>query len=184
MSALYHILQQTADLIDVIVDRIGRSVGYLAMLLVLVTCYIVLMRYGFNIGSIATQEIVTYMHATIFMLGAGFTLQRDGHVRVDVFYRRLNARQRAWVNSLGTLVFLLPTAGSLVWLSYDFVSQAWHIKESSIEQEGLPFVYLLKTLIPAAGGLLFLQGISILIHNTLALVGFSVSSEQHDEVML
>lgn len=184
MNALYHTLQKTAAMIDRIIDRIGQMIAYLVLMLVLVTCYIVLTRYGFNIGSIAVQETVTYMHATVFMLGAAYTLQRDGHVRVDVFYSRINPRQQAWINALGSLGLLLPTAGCLVYLSMDFVTQAWQIKEASVEQEGLPFVYLLKALIPAGGCLLFMQGISIIIHNTLALVGFENTEQIHDEVML
>jgi TRAP-type mannitol/chloroaromatic compound transport system permease small subunit len=184
MNALYHILHKTAAMIDRIVDQIGRMIAYLVILLVFVTCYVVLTRYGFNIGSIAVQETVTYMHATIFMLGAAYTLQRGGHVRVDVFYSRINPRQQAWINALGSLFLLLPTAACLVYLSMDFVVQAWQIKEASIEQEGLPFVYLLKTLIPLGGSLLFLQGISIIIHNTLALVGIKTIEPTHSEAVL
>lgn len=184
MAKLYHIFQQTAAFIDTLIAGIGRSVAYLSIFLVLVTCFIVLMRYGFNVGSIAIQETATYMHASLFTLGAAYTFQRDAHVRVDVFFRRLTLRQQAWVNIMGAIFLLLPTASCLVFLSYDFVAQSWVIRESSIEQEGLPFLYLLKSLIPIAGVLLFLQGVASLLHNTLALVGYCQCEDIHDEVML
>jgi TRAP-type mannitol/chloroaromatic compound transport system permease small subunit len=184
MNKLYHILNNVAALIDTLIDRIGKSIALFSILLVLLTSLIVLLRYGFNIGSIALQETGMYIHAAIFMLGAAYTLQHGCHVRVDVFYRRFNERQKAWVNALGCLFLLLPTAASIILLSDQFVLQSWHIKESSIEQEGLPIVYIFKTFIPACGSLLFLQGVAMLIQNTLLLVGFNTNQPINDEAML
>lgn len=184
MTKLYHILDFIAASIDTVVDKIGRVIALLSIVLVLLTSLIVLLRYGFNAGSIALQETGMYIHAAIFMLGAAYALQHGCHVRVDVFYRNFNARQKAWVNAFGCLFLLLPTAASIVLLSDQFVIQSWQIKESSIEQEGLPIVYLFKTLIPACGSLLFLQGVAILIQNTLQLVGFHSHQPAQDEALL
>ena len=126
-------------------------------LLVLV---IVVLRYGFNTGAIAAQETVQYLHAAIFMLGAAVALQADQHVRVDIFYRRFSARQQAWVNGLGHVVFTLPLCGLIGWGSWDYVIDSWAAKEASPEPGGLPFVYLLKTLIPAMAVLLALQALA------------------------
>ncbi len=129
------------------------------------TFLVVLLRYLFNSGSIAMQESALYLHATLFMLGAAWTLKIDGHVRVDVLYRHFNARGKAAADLFGTLVFLLPTCGFLLWISLDYVEAAWRVHEASPEAGGLPFVYLLKTLIPVTALLLIVQGISQLLRH-------------------
>ena len=129
----------------------------------LVTFLVVLLRYLFNSGSIAMQESALYLHATLFMLGAAWTLKIDGHVRVDVLYRHFSPHSKAVADLFGTLVFLLPTCGFLLWISLDYVEAAWRVHEGSPEAGGLPFVYLLKTLIPVTALLLIVQGISQLL---------------------
>jgi len=104
-----------------------------------------------------------YMHALVFMGGAAYALQMDEHVRVDIFYREMGPRKKAWVNLLGTLLFLIPVCGFLIWISFAYVERAWELKEASPEPGGLPLVYLFKTYIPLMGALLFLQGLSVII---------------------
>jgi TRAP-type mannitol/chloroaromatic compound transport system permease small subunit len=126
----------------------------------LITFAIVLFRYGFNLGAIAVQESVLYLHAIAFMLGIPYALQTDEHVRVDVLYSRLSASARAWVNLLGHCLFLLPVTATIFWLSLPYVSASWRILEGSPEVGGIPGVFLLKTLIPLTSLLLFLQGMA------------------------
>ncbi len=125
----------------------------------LITFAVVLFRYGFNLGAIAVQESVLYLHAITFMLGIPYALKTDQHVRVDVIYSRLTASGRARVNLLGHCLFLLPVAGTIFWLSLPYVGAAWRILEGSPEVGGLPAVFLLKTLIPVTSALLFGQGL-------------------------
>jgi len=106
------------------------------------------------------QESILYLHAALFLLGAAYTLKRDGHVRVDIFYRGFTAKRKALIDLLGSLLLLLPVCSFLLWVSWDYVTAAWSIYEGSQEAGGLPYVYLLKTLIPVAVLLLILQGIS------------------------
>lgn len=179
MTKLYHILQRLAEAIDHLVAALGKLTAWLSVVLVLVTCVVVALRYGFGVGAIALQESTLYMYAALFMLGAAYTFVHDDHVRVDVFYRHFSAPQRAWINILGGLIFMLPMALSMVWLSWDFVAQAWDKTEGSMETEGLPLVFLLKTMIPVCGGLLSLQALSSVIKHTLALTGFLPF--QHDD---
>ena len=94
------------------------------------------------------------------MLGAAVTMGADQHVRVDVFYRRFNARQRAWVNTLGHIIFTLPLCALIGVSSLGYVSDSWSALEASPEPGGLPLVYVLKTLIPAMAVLLALQAIA------------------------
>ena len=156
-------LLSLSDRLDRISTVIGLNVAWLGLGLVLVTFLVVIVRYLFDSGSIALQESALYLHATLFMLGAAWTLKIDGHVRVDVFYRHFSARGKAIADLVGTLIFLLPTCGFLLWISQDYVDAAWRVREASPEAGGLPFVYLLKTLIPITALLLILQGISQLL---------------------
>ena len=132
---------------------------------------VVVLRYVLDIGSIALQETVTYLHAGIFMLGTALTLQRGAHVRVDIFYRRFSRRTQAWVDSVGAIVFLLPMCVFIAWVSWDYVLRAWFIREASPDPGGLPAVYLLKTLIPLLAGTLIVQGIAEILRNLAILSG-------------
>jgi TRAP-type mannitol/chloroaromatic compound transport system permease small subunit len=146
------------DLASRLVAFIGGSVAWLTLLMVLVTFFVVVCRYAFNLGWIWLQESIVYLHAFVFMLAAAWTLQRDEHVRVDIFYRDKSARHQAWVNLLGTLFFLLPFCVFLIYISWNYVATSWAIQEGSREASGLPWVYVLKSLILIAPALLILQG--------------------------
>lgn len=146
--------------LDRIAELVGNAAAWVALALVLSTFTVVMLRYLFQLGWIAMQESILYLHASLFLLGAAYTLKKDGHVRVDIFYRGFSAKRKALVDLLGSLLLLLPVCSFLLWASWDYVTIAWSIHEGSQEAGGLPYVYLLKTLIPVAVLLLILQGIS------------------------
>lgn len=148
---------------------IGRWVSWLIFTMAILVTAIVALRTFWQSGSIAAQEAVTYMHAAVFMLAMALTLQENGHVRVDVIYRRFTEEQRAWVNTLGTLLFLIPFAVFLLGISWEFTARAWAIRESSADAGGIPAVYLLKTLIPLSALLLLLQALAELLRGGLAI---------------
>lgn len=173
-------LHRLARYCDALNERVGRLVAWSALAMVLLTFAIVLLRYLFNLGWIAMQESVTYLHALLFMLGAAYTLKHDGHVRVDIFYQRLSARGRAWVDLLGTLLLLLPVCLFILWMSWDYVAASWSLYEGSRETGGLPWVYLLKSAIPAMALLLVVQGVALAARNLLLLLGSETESGQHD----
>jgi TRAP-type mannitol/chloroaromatic compound transport system permease small subunit len=154
-------------------------VAWLLVLLVLMQGLVVLLRYGFSWGSIALQESVTYLHAICFMLGAAFTLQVDRHVRVDVLYRSMSLKQQALVNAVGSVLFLIPICLFMLWASYDYVLQAWTIKERSADSGGLAIVYLLKTLIPLLAISLLAQALAELGRSILGLTDRDVGAH-HD----
>ena len=156
--------------IDRFTDASGKVLAWLTLAMALLTAFIVVMRYGFNSNSIFTQELVTYMHASLFLLGAAYALKVGAHVRVDIFYRDFSDRGRAWVNSLGGIVFLIPVCLFIVVSSWNFVTEAWAIRESSSEPGGIPAVYLLKSLIPLMAVNLLLQGIAETLRSALFLV--------------
>lgn len=150
---------------------IGTAVSWLTLAMVLVTALVVTLRYGFGIGSVALQESVTYLHCAVFMLGAAMTLERGGHVRVDILYRRWPLRRRALVDAAGSLLLLIPFALFTLVVSWDYVLQSWHMHEGSAEASGLPGIFLLKTLIPVMSVLLLLQGIADALRNMMILAG-------------
>lgn len=154
-------MDRLLTLLDRLSEHTGRLISWLALGMVTITFIVVIMRYLFDIGSIALQESITYMHALLFMLGAAYTLRHDGHVRVDIFYRRFGPRGRAWVDLLGVLLLLLPVTLFITWISWDYVASSWTLREGSREAGGLPGVFLLKSAIPLMALLLLLQGLAM-----------------------
>ena len=165
-------LLKLETLFDRFSDVMGWIAGILNLAMLLNVFYDAIMRYFFNTGSIAMQEAVSYLHAAVFMLGAAYTLKHDGHVRVDIVYRRLSYRGKALVNLLGTLLLLLPVCFYIIASSWEYVAFSWSLREGSQEAGGLDAVYLLKTAIPLMALLLLLQGIAVALHSLLQLLDF------------
>jgi len=136
----------------------------------LLTTAVVILRYGFATGSIALQEAITYLHGALFMLGTAYALKTGAHVRVDIFYRDFSSRQQAWVNALGGILFLLPLCALILFISLNYVAEAWRIRESSPEPGGIPYLYLLKTLLPLMAANLALAGIADVLRSANELV--------------
>ncbi len=149
----------------------GRCIAWLTLLMVLVTFVVVVMRYVLNIGNIQLQESIIYMHSFIFLLGAGYTLKHDGHVRVDIFYRPLGERGKAIINIMGTLLLLLPVSLFIFWISWEYVTFSWQTLEGSQEAGGIEALYVLKTSLLLMPLLMILQGISELLRNIMVLTG-------------
>lgn len=173
-------LQCLVTFIDKWTLRSGHAVAWLLVLMVAMQSLIVILRYGFEIGSIALQESVIYLHAACFMLGIAYTVTINGHVRVDIFYRQFSLQKKAAVNLFGAVVFLLPLCVFIFITSFEYVFQAWQFKEHSSDTGGLPIVYLLKTLIPLLATGLLLQSISEIGKSILTLVGYpQIAQAEH-----
>lgn len=167
--------------LDGFTEVVGRSIAWLVIVMMAVQFAIVVMRYVFGLHSIVMQESVMYMHAMVFMLGAAWTLRHDGHVRVDIFYRKLSARGRAWIDLLGTLFLLFPVALFISISSLGYVTSSWAILERSPDG-GIPGVFLLKSLILVMMVLLMLQGVAQVIRQVLILRGKAPgNTPDHDE---
>ncbi len=158
--------------IDRTSETLGQAISCLVLVLVCLTSYDVAMRYAFHSGSVALQELEWHLFALIFLLSAGYTLKHNDHVRVDVIYASawITDRQRAWINLIGTLVFLLPFCLLVVTASWQFVADAYAYGEHSPDPGGLPHRWLLKAAIPAGFGLLALQGIAEALKNWLRIL--------------
>lgn len=149
---------------DSVLDRIsisiGRAASWLTLAMVLGTFVIVVFRYAFDTGLIWLQEMVTWMHATVFMLGAAYTMQREEHVRVDIFYRRMRERRQAIVNLSGVIIFVVPLCIFFLVESFEYVLASWSIREVSRDAGGLPYPF-----IPLLKSMLLLMPIAVLLQS-------------------
>ena len=154
-----------------IINYINRIAGYICSILVVLMTLnvflVVILRYLFGISFIWMQETYVWMHAFIFMLGAGFTYLNDDHVRIDIIYRSSSQIYKTIVDLVGIIFFIFPLL-YIIWIfSYPFVYKSWQMNEISREAGGLSMLYLLKFAILLFVILLFLQAISKIINYLL-----------------
>jgi TRAP-type mannitol/chloroaromatic compound transport system permease small subunit len=156
--------------IDLINATVGRGVRWVTLALVLLQFGVVVLRYVFSTSFVAAQEGVIYLHAAIFMLGGGYALLRDDHVRVDVLYGPASPRRKAAIDLLGVVAFLIPACVAILVFTWGFVASSWAIREGPMNVGGIPALYLLKALIPAFALLVLLQGVAMGFRALCALV--------------
>lgn len=162
-SAKYYLLVGIKKFIhgnNRLIDWLGQGIIWLIPAMVILINLAVVIRYSSGQGSVLLQEAVLYLHATAFMLGLTYTLKHDKHVRVDLFYSGWSPKSQAWVNMIGHSLFLLPVALLIGLSSLSYVATSWSILEGSPEADGIPAVFLLKTLLPLSALLLLLQGMA------------------------
>lgn len=158
-------MNKLSHIIDSSNETIGIITSYLIIPLILITFFVAFMRYILDFGSIAIQEIIIYLHALIFVLGAAYTLKNNVHVRIDIFYSKFSKNKKNKVNFYGTLLFLIPTCILIFFTSYNYVLSSILLFESSKEAGGLSIIYILKSYIILLPFSLLLQGFSELIKN-------------------
>ena len=161
-------LLQLLTHLSTLANAVVRPLRWLALAMVLLTFAIVILRYALNTGDVLLQESVMYLHGAFFMLAIALGVGENTHVRVDIFYSRLTPDQQGWIDLAGHILFLLPVAGFMVWVSLPYGGNSWRILEGSAEVGGIPAVFLLKTLIPLTGVLLIFQGIACIASILLA----------------
>lgn len=159
-------------------DAVNRCVGglvrWLALFMVLIQFFIVVLRYAFGVSFVFLDESVLYLHATLFMLGAGYTLLVDRHVRVDIFYAKAGPRLRAAIDLIGHVCLLFPAMLVLLAFTWPSVARSWLTLEGAISVGGIPASFLLKSLIPAFCLLLLVQGIACILRDWLRLRNLTV----------
>tara|TARA_B100000809_G_scaffold251118_1_gene284287 strand:+ start:4310 stop:4807 length:498 start_codon:yes stop_codon:yes gene_type:complete len=156
-------------ILDSFSEITGKICSWFVMAMVLITFAVVVMRYGLNMGSVLLQDVVLYLHGGLFLLGSAFALKRGAHVRVDIFYRNFSEKRKALVDLLGNLIFLQPVCWSILLFSWGYVEFSWRIMESSPEPDGLPFVYIQKSLLIVLALFLALQSLSEIIKSAMTL---------------
>ncbi len=162
-------------------DAVGRAVSWLTLAMVLITFGVVVLRYVFSLGWVWMQESYVWIHGIVFMLGAGYTLLHNGHVRVDIFYRPKSAEYKAWVDLLGALILLLPVIALTFFGSWEYVLKSWAGLEESREAGGLPGLFLLKSVIWGFCLCVGLQGLSLAARSLLTLKGTPLSVPNEEE---
>ena len=170
-------LTQLSRWIDKLNQWVGRGVAWVTLGLVLVVFVDVVMRYLFNTSFVFTQELEWHLFGFIFLIGAGYTLLHDGHVRVDIIYQRVGLKPRAWINLCGVILFLIPGCIMVITTSWKFMVNAFVIMEGSPDPGGIPFRFLLKGCIPVGFTLLLFQGISLGIHSLMQILGIEKKEE-------
>lgn len=164
------VLLALARLIDALTERVGRLAIWLVLVATLISAGNALARYLLGESSNAWLEIQWYLFGAMFLLAAGYTLKHNGHVRIDIFYHRLGARGQAWIDLAGGLLFLLPMALLLAWLSWPMFFEAWQMQEHSPDAGGL-LRWPVKLLLPLGFALLALQGVAEVIKRLGVLSG-------------
>ena len=164
--------------IDTLNEWVGRGVAWVTAGLVMVVFVDVLMRYLFNTSFVFTQELEWHLFAFIFLIGAGYTLLHDGHVRVDIIYQRLGLKGQAWINLLGVIFFLIPGCLMVMSTSWKFALNSFMIMEGSPDPGGVPFRFIVKGFIPAGFFLLLIQGISLGMHSLMRILGIESAQEE------
>ncbi len=177
-----HLLFRLARTLDHCNGAIGGAAKWLSLAMVLVQFLVVVLRYVFGIGSIQLQESILYMHAILFLTAAAYTWSDDGHVRVDIFYARQSEQVKAIINLLGALFFVLPICLLILWVSYDYVSFSWAVREGSRETSGIQGIFILKSFILVFAVQMGLQAISVILRGGHDFP--NVSSEESDIIAL
>jgi len=160
-------MNQITRSLDFFSEMTGRFCSWFVALMTLITCLVVVMRYGLDLGSVLLQDVVLYLHGALFLLGSSFALKRNAHVRVDIFYRNFSEKKKAFVDLVGHCLFLQPVCWVIFLFSWGFVEFSWRIMEVSAEPDGLPFVYLQKSLLIALCLFMALQSFSEILKSIL-----------------
>lgn len=169
---------------DWVNERVGRGVAWLTLAMVLITFLVVVLRYGFALGWVWLQESYVWLHGIVFMIGAGYTLLHNEHVRVDIFYAPASPRYKALVDLFGVFFLLLPVVAIVTYVAWPYVIESWSRQEQSREAGGLPGLFLLKTVILGFCALIALQGLSLAARSLLVLTGhpeFAAPDEEHEK---
>lgn len=176
-----HALYKTLDGLN---EGLGRTIAWLTLGMVLVQFALVLSRYLFSISSLWWQEAVVYMHGSVIMLAAGYTLLHNGHVRVDIFYREASETVKDWTDLIGSFLFLIPVCYVIAWSAWPNVYLAWAQLEGSTEASGIPYKYVLKTTVLCFAVLVGLQALSTMIKAAMRLAGHQVDDPHREEESL
>lgn len=172
------VLEKFVVFVDGLNGKIGHLVGWITTLMVLTVFYDTIMRYAFNKGNVALQELEWHLFSMVFLIGAAYTLKQGGHVRVDILFISFSKKTKAWVDFLGTLIFLIPFSIMVIYSTQKFVGNSWEFREISPDPGGLPARYILKSMIPLGFFLLILQGLSEACKNLMVITGYQRKGEK------
>ena len=174
-------LRKVAQAIHALNEHVGRAAAWLTTLLMLLVCFDVVVRYLFNETQAWIMELEWHLFGLIFLLGAGYAFRHDRHVRVDLFYAKFSPKDKALVNLIGGILFLIPWTAVLIYVSFEYATIAYKIGEGSPDPGGLPARYIIKYAITFGMTLLFLQGLASIIDSWLVIKGQAPSTSGNPE---
>ncbi|CAI8241274.1 MAG: Uncharacterised protein [Glaciecola sp. HTCC2999] len=154
-----------------LIDAMGQLCVILMLLMVANVFYDVLMRYFFNDVSIGMQELEWHLFAAMFMFGIGYTLKENAHVRVDIFYEKLLPHTQAYIDIFAALIFTLPITLIIMYYGYGYAVDAYQINEGSPDPGGLPYRWIIRSVIPISNVFLLLCIFYTILENVLKLQG-------------
>ncbi|WP_286221341.1 TRAP transporter small permease subunit [Marinobacter apostichopi] len=161
-----------SQFVDGVISAIGKSASWLWIVVTGVIIYAVVGRYVFGAGSVTLEEVQWHLAGAGWLLGLGYTLVTDDHVRVDVIHERLSLKGQAWIELLGLLLLLLPFLGLAVYEMIPYAFSSWEQGETSQAPAGLPYRWILKSILAVSFILLILAALSRLLKVTALLFGF------------
>lgn len=171
-------LEKLCNRLDAINRTVGRGIAWVSLIMVVVVTVDVIMRYLFKTTFVFVQELEWHLFGVLFLVGAGYTLLYDAHVRVDVFYQRFSPKTKAWIDFLGCLLFLFPGCYLIIATSMNFVANSWAIGEGSPDPGGLPARYVIKAMIPLGFTLVAIQGLPMALRSLMVLMGAPTPSSK------
>lgn len=176
---MHKVFNQIVSSIQQLNEWAGKGISWLTTLLVLLVCFDVVTRYLFSDTQAWIMELEWHLFALIFIIGAGYAFKHDRHVRVDLFYANFSERDKAWVNLIGAILFLLPWTALMIYASFDYALISYQIGEGSPDPGGLPARYVIKFAVTVGMSLLFLQGLASLIESIQVLVNGKTEKESN-----
>jgi TRAP-type mannitol/chloroaromatic compound transport system permease small subunit len=181
-------LLKLSGLIDRVNERVGKLTMWLVLAAVLISAGNAIVRKAFNIGSNAFLEIQWYIFAAVFMLGVGYVMLKNAHVRIDFISSRLSKRTNAWIDAIGIVIFTIPLSIIMIDLGWPLFARALQSGEMSQNAGGL-IRWPALMLVPLGFAILLLQSISELIKRIAFLRGvldepFSTEAAKSDEEIL
>jgi TRAP-type mannitol/chloroaromatic compound transport system permease small subunit len=148
---------------------LGRIFAWFSLAIVLICFTVVVMRYAFRTGSVSLQDLYVWLNGAMFMGIAGYTLLRNGHVRVDIFYREASLRTKAIVDMVGTVIFTLPFVVVVTLWVLPYVQRSWALREGSANFGGMPGLYVLKSFLLVFTAVVALQSLAMFLRGLLVL---------------
>jgi len=164
------LVKSIIQLIDLINEWAGRSVSWLLVIMVLNVFFVVVLRYIFSYGAIWMQELYVWNHSIVFLLGAGYTLLHNGHVRIDLIYRTASSKYKSIIDIFGSIFFAIPVIYCIFIKSLPMVQRSWGVLEKSAEAGGLPGLFLFKSVLLVFCILFGIQFISLALKSISSLI--------------
>ena len=162
-------LKRVESYFNSFIDVIGRIISWLLLLMILNVLFDVCMRYFFHNSSVGMQELEWHLFSVIILIGLGYALKEESHVRVDFLYDRFSKKTKAYINIFGTLFFLVPLALLIIFGSYEFVYDAYTMHEISEDPGGLTHRWIIKSMIPLGFIFLLISSFAYILKNIIIL---------------